>query len=135
VPLHIQLQIFHIFGFTLLNTFCTLLNTFCTLLNIFLTLLEYNLHTETTHNLSMISRTHKHNIYGHLLQDYYFAAQGLEVHCTKETGITNKYLLIFLTVLILISRLIELNFAERREFIGQIIYLTDNSSSSPDIIT
>ena len=73
-------------------TFIDILHTF-----------NVKVHTQTTLSLSTIFPVHKQNISGHLLRECYFAAQALEVHCTKETGITNKFLLIFLTMSFLIT--------------------------------
>ena len=99
------------------------------------------LHTQTLLSLSTLSTAHKHNSSGQLLQDYYFAAQDLEVHCVKETGFANKVLLIFLTTSFLTTCLTEIRLAYCREFkrkfinSQQTICLTDNSSLSADTIT
>ena len=66
-------------------------------------------------SLSTLSTAHKHNSSGHLLHDYYFATQDLEVHCVKENGIANKVLLIFLTTSFLTTCRTELRLAYCRE--------------------
>jgi hypothetical protein len=67
-------------------------------------------------SLSMMFTAQKQNSSGHLLQEYYFADQDLEVHCVKETGTGNEFLLIYLTMSFLITCPTEIRLACCREF-------------------